>query len=159
MTDGSSPSPAEIPTSGRVLAVDLGEVRIGLAVSDALQTIGSPAETLDVERDAPVDDVAVLLAEEVDAREVVGVVVGYPKTLEGREGAAARRARLLAEALQRRTGVPVDLWDERFTTTEAERAMIDGGVRRRDRRKSIDTVAASLILRGWLEARRLRSRS
>ena len=145
----------DLPASGRLLAIDLGEVRIGLALSDPTQTIASPAETLQVPRnqDGPALDG---LVGAVGRHEVVGLVVGEPRQLDGTEGAPAQRARWFAERLRERTGLPVALWDERFTTTEAERAMIAGDVSREDRRESIDGVAASLFLQSVLEAQRRR---
>ncbi len=103
-----------------------------------------------------VDGVVSRLAEAVANVEPVGVVVGLPRRLDAREGAPARRAREIADALRERTGLPVALWDERFTTVEAERVMLAQDAKRRERRASIDRVAATLILQGYLEARRLR---
>lgn len=144
-----------MPRRGRILAVDLGDVRLGLAMSDPDQVVASPLDTLPVgdadDVDAIVDDVAAV----ADDHGVVALVVGYPRSLSGREGAAARRARLVAERLHDTTGLPVRLWDERFTTTEAERVMLAQDASRRERRQSIDRVAAGIILQGVLEAQRL----
>lgn len=145
----------ELPDSGRLLAIDLGEVRIGLALSDPTQTIASPAETLEVPRnqDGPALDG---LVNAVARHEVVGLVVGEPRQLDGSEGAPAQRARWFAERLRERTGLPVALWDERFTTTEAERVMIAQDASRAERKRSIDGVAASLVLQAVLESQRRR---
>lgn len=143
---------AALPTTGRLLGVDLGDVRVGLAVTDAGQLVATPMETRDAHDD--VDDQAADLAEAVADREVAAVVVGYPRTLAGREGPAAARARRVATALAERTQLPVVLWDERFTTVEAERVMLDQDASRRERRANIDRVAATLILQGVVEARR-----
>ncbi len=144
----------DIPETGRVLAVDLGEVRVGLALSDASQTVGAPHETLSVSRGAGDEEICAAVAEVAGDVAAVGIVVGLPRDLSGRDGPAAQRARRIAERLAVAAGVPVALWDERFTTTEAERVMIEQGTRRRKRRQSIDRVAASLILQGFLESRR-----
>ena len=143
----------DLPTTGRLLAIDLGEVRVGLALSDPGQVLASPAETLEVPRnqDGPALDA---LVGAVERHEAAGLVVGMPKRLDGREGAAARRARWFAERLEQRTGLPVVLWDERFTTTEAERVMLDQDASRAERRSSIDRVAAAVLLQGVLESRR-----
>jgi putative Holliday junction resolvase len=145
----------QLPTEGRLLAIDLGEVRIGIALSDPGQVVASPAETLHVPRDqdAPAIDA---LVDAVARHEAAGVVVGYPRRLDGREGAAAQRARRFADALGERTGLPVALWDERFTTVEAERVLLQGDVSRADRKETIDRVAASVILQSVLEAQRSR---
>lgn len=140
-----------LPERGRLLAVDLGDVRVGLAVSDPAQVVASPAETLPAEDG---DAMVGALADAATRHEAAGVVVGYPRTLSGREGRAARRAREVADGLRGRTGLPVALWDERFTTTEAERVMLAQDASRRERRGAIDRVAASLILQTVLEARR-----
>lgn len=154
--DDTSPAPSdELPTSGRLVAFDLGEVRIGIALSDPGQVVASPAETLHVPRgdDAPALDA---LADATVRHDAAGVVVGYPRRLDGREGSAAARARRFAEQLRGRTGLPVVLWDERFTTVEAERALIQGDVSRADRKDTIDRVAASVLLQSVLEAQRAR---
>jgi putative holliday junction resolvase len=144
---------SDLPTTGRLLAIDLGEVRVGLALSDPGQVVASPAETLEVPRGqgGPALDALVSAAER---HEAVGLIVGQPKLLDGREGDAAKRARWFAERLKARTGLPVVLWDERFSTTEAERVMLEQDASRAERRSSIDRVAAAVLLQGVLESRR-----
>jgi putative holliday junction resolvase len=142
-----------LPETGRLLGIDLGEVRIGLALSDPGQVVASPAETLHVPRDA--DDPAIAaLADAAVRHDAAGLVVGYPRTLEGREGRAAGRARRFADALRQRTGLPVLLWDERFTTVEAERVLLEADLSRADRKDTIDRIAASVLLQAVLEAQR-----
>lgn len=141
-----------LPDRGRLLGVDLGEVRIGLAVSDPDQTVATPAETLPVQAPADLPRIARDLLTAARRLEAVGVVVGLPRTLQGREEEPARRARGVARELERE--LPVELWDERFSTAEADRAMRAGGADGRERRGAVDRVAASLILRGYLQARR-----
>ena len=146
-----------LPLSGRLLAIDLGEVRIGIAVSDPGQVVASPAETLHVPRgeDAPALDA---LVDVIARHEAAGVVIGNPRRLDGREGSASNRARRFAQVLHERAGVPVTLWDERFTTVEAERVLIDGDMSRARRKTTIDRVAASVLLQGVLEAQRSKGR-
>jgi len=86
-------------------------------------------------------------------REVARIVVGLPLHMDGRAGTGARAARDFADALSRAAGVPVDTLDERLTTVEAERILREGGARRRTRRKAVDSLAASLILRTYLDRR------
>ena len=137
-------------TSRRILALDLGDVRIGLALSDPLGITAQPQPPL--ERTGPRRDLA-RLAELVREHEVSTVVIGLPLLLSGRDGARASEARDYAERLRRRlTAVRVELWDERLTSRQAERELIAGGLRRRKRRKVIDGVAAALILQGYLDA-------
>lgn len=143
---------AALPAAGRLLGVDLGDVRIGVAITDPGQLVATPVETRDAIADA--DGQARDLADVVVAREAAAVVIGYPRTLRGREGPAAARARRVATCLADLTARPVVLWDERFTTVEAERVMLEQDASRRDRRANIDRVAATLILQGVVEARR-----
>ncbi len=126
-------------------------MRIGLATCDTMQMVATPLETLPT----AADDAAVAsdLAATVEREGMVAAVVGYPRTLEGREGRAAARARRIATALQDEAGCPVILWDERFTTVEAERIMLEQDASRRERRQHIDRVAATLILQTVLDAR------
>ena len=152
-----------LPTAGRLVALDLGRVRVGVAVSDAAQVVASPSDTVAV---ADLDtgeamDVPVLAARLADVAlglGAAGVVVGAPLDLDGREGAAAREARAVADALRERTGLPVRLVDERFTTTQAERVLLEADVSRAGRRKVVDRVAASVLLQGVLAAQDVRRR-
>ncbi|MEX0953073.1 MAG: Holliday junction resolvase RuvX [Nitriliruptoraceae bacterium] len=151
-----TPSTAdELPLSGRLVGFDLGEVRVGVAVTDPSQIIASPAETIDVPRGAagPLVDA---LVEACRRHEAAGVVVGHPRRLDGREGDAARRAREVAGTLATRTGLTVALWDERFTTVEAERVLLDADLSRAQRRETVDGVAASVLLQAVVEAQRRR---
>jgi putative holliday junction resolvase len=145
----------ELPLTGRLLAIDLGEVRVGLALSDPGQVLASPAETLQVPRDAngPTLDALVNASTRHDA---AGLVIGLPRKLDGREDDAARRARWFADQLRERTGLPVVLQDERFTTVEAERVLLDADVSRDGRKATVDKVAASVLLQGVLETQRRR---
>jgi len=146
----------ELPLSGRLLAVDPGDVRIGLAVSDPDQVLAQPAEVLAVDDPRDLDGIAADVAAAAEERAVVGIVIGWPRDMDGRETAPASRARRLADAVREASGLPVALWDERLTTVEAERLMIAGDASRARRKERIDTVAAGLILRGVLDAHRVR---
>lgn len=142
-----------LPPRGRLISIDLGEVRVGIAVSDPGQVVASPAETLHVPRN---EDGALVdaLIDAAGRHEAVGIVVGHPRQLDGSDGAPAARARRIADRLRERSGLAVVLWDERFTTVEAERVLLDADVSRADRKDTIDRVAASVLLQGVLEARR-----
>jgi putative holliday junction resolvase len=140
--------------SGRVLALDVGSRRLGVAVSDPTGTVALPLVTLP--RRDPAADAAALarLAEEYQA---ATLVVGLPRTLSGGEGPAAKAVRAYVETLGTHLpGLRVELVDERLSTVAAERAMIEGGVRRAGRRAAVDQVAASLFLQVWLDATRER---
>lgn len=147
----------ELPITGRLVAFDLGRVRVGVAVSDPGQIVASPSDTVDVadlnlgDR-MDVDALADRLADVARVSEAAGVVVGAPLDLEGREGEAAREARAVADALRVASGLPVRLVDERFTTTEAERTLLEADVSRAGRRRVVDRVAAGVLLQGVLAA-------
>lgn len=135
-----------------MLGVDLGERRIGLALSDPSGTLASPLRTIEVTGDPDRDRLAVLTAAREAEAQVI--VVGLPRSLSGREGPAARRARVEASALAEVAGeIKVELHDERFTTREADRALADAGKRRRERRAHVDAAAAAIILQSYLDAK------
>lgn len=138
----------------RVLGLDLGSKRIGVAVSDRSGTIATPLTVLTRGRSRREDHerIAALVREE----EAECVVVGLPHSLSGRDGPAARAARAEITALASVVGVPVETYDERFTTVTANRALAEGGVRGAARRSVVDKVAAAVILQSWLDARRAR---
>ena len=135
---------------GRVLALDLGDVRIGLALSDELGITAQPAGCL--ARSGGRSDLKAIRVL-VEEHGVSRIVVGLPLLLSGEEGTRAQGARETADRLRRTLpGIAVELWDERLTTAEAERVMIADGVRRKRRRETIDAMAAVLILQSWLGA-------
>jgi putative holliday junction resolvase len=135
----------------RVLGIDVGTVRVGLAVSDETYTLATPLATI------PNDSRTMWarIAREMEDRDVDRVVIGLPRRLDGGEGDASHHARQFAAGLALRTATPIELWDERFTTTIAERSLIESGVRRKRRREVIDAVAAAVLLQSWLDARRI----
>lgn len=129
----------------RVLAVDPGTVRVGLAISDPL---GISARPLDVVEAAEAVDRIARLCSEMDVDEII---VGLPVTEAGEEGEPARRARNLAAQLEARTGLAVTTVDERYTTRMAEKMMAEAGADSRSRRGNVDKVAAAVLLRGYLD--------
>jgi putative Holliday junction resolvase len=134
----------------RILALDVGEKRIGLAVSDPL---GITAQGLGVlARTDPETDLARLLDLAREWR-VQEIVLGLPRHMDGRPGQAVPAILELARRLQEALGVKVATWDERLTTAEAERVLLQADVSRRRRRQVVDQLAAVLILQGYLEAR------
>lgn len=149
---------AALPLSGRLIAIDLGEVRIGIALSDPTQTIASPLETIQVPRDQDGPTLEALV-DAVARHEADGIVVGDPKRLDGRQGRAGARAQRFAAGLADRTGLPTVLWDERFTSVEAERVLLDGDVSRAGRKHVVDQLAASVLLQAVLERQRHRRAS
>lgn len=140
----------------RALGIDLGGRRVGVAVSDARGTVASPLEVVERSGDETVDHRR--LAELVDEFEVEVVVVGLPLSLDGGEGPAAIAARAEVERLADHLTVPVETYDERFTTVTAERQLREAGVTGPARRQVVDKVAAAVLLQAWLDARAARDR-
>jgi putative Holliday junction resolvase len=137
------------PRTGCVLGIDYGSRRIGLAISDPDGVFAFPAGWL--ERRGGGQDLAAL-REIVETRGVVQIVVGLPIHMDGREGPEARAARTFAASLGRETGRSVDLFDERWTSRAAERALRETRGTR-PARGEVDAAAATLLLRTWLERR------
>ncbi len=141
-----------LPTAGRLLALDWGEIRIGLALSDESQTLASPLQTLTrrAGKRFPMPRFLVLVAEHGP----VGLVVGLPLAPSGGESDASRAARELAGAVAARTGLPMELWDERLSTARALAAIREQGGSARGRKGEVDALAAAVLLQHFLDARR-----
>lgn len=145
-----------LPTTGRLLAVDWGEIRIGLAISDESQTLATPLDTL-VRRAGkrfPMPRFLELTA----LHQPVGLVVGLPLSADGTEGPAAAAAREMSAALTRRTRLPLELWDERMSTARALGAVREQGGSTRGRKGEVDALAAAVLLQHFLDARRNRAK-
>ena len=134
----------------RILAVDLGLTRTGLAVSDELEMLASPLKTL-TQKDFSVllEEIATIAAQERAAE----FVVGLPRNMDGSFGESAQRAQRFAEDLRQKTGLPVTLWDERLTTKSAIGVLNETNVRGKKRKNVVDTVAAVIILEDYLRSR------
>jgi putative holliday junction resolvase len=141
-----------LPSTGRLLAVDWGEIRIGLALSDESQVLASPLDTL-VRRAGKRLPMARLL-ELTTEWEPVGVVVGLPLSGEGAEEKSAAAAREMADTIGRRTGLPLEMWDERMSTARALGAIREQGGSTRGRKGDVDALAAAVLLQHFLDARR-----
>ena len=135
----------------RILAIDPGSKRVGLALSDPTATIAQALATVPAE---PARTLATRLAQIARSSEAARIVVGLPRRLDGSHGPEAKAAQSLADAIRKESGLPVELVDERLTTVAAERSLIAGGVRRDKRRLSVDRVAATLMLQAHLDRRR-----
>jgi putative Holliday junction resolvase len=133
------------------MGLDVGDKRIGVALSDESGLIASPRETL--ERKGNRKDIAHLL-ELARREEVAEILVGMPWKLDGSAGFQAEKVSRFVEALRAATDIPVTAWDERLSTASAERAMIEADASRAVRRGAVDRVAAALILQSYLDARR-----
>lgn len=136
-------------TLGRIMGLDYGTRRIGVAVSDALHITAQPHDVLDALSPTLEADIQGIVAES----EISDIVVGLPTSLSGNEGPSADGARELAARCAAATGLPVHFSDERFTTKTATEVLIAGKVRRADRKKVVDKVAAAVMLQQWLDTR------
>lgn len=135
---------------GRIMGVDVGRVRIGVAVSDESGLIACPLETVRRTSDRrAVAELCRLAAEQ----EITTIVVGLPLSMDGGEQDSSGDARRMADRLRSRSGLSVQVWDERMTSVQAERALLEGGMRRGKRRQVIDRVAAAVMLQSYLDSR------
>jgi putative pre-16S rRNA nuclease len=145
--------PSNRSTPGRLLAVDWGERRIGLALSDETQTLSQPLATL--KRRAGKRFPMAQLLDLVKRHDVTGIIVGLPLDESGAEGDAAHAARALADDIKRRLGdMEVTMWDERMTTARVLAAVREMGGSTRGRKADLDAMAAALLLQHYLDARR-----
>jgi putative Holliday junction resolvase len=135
--------------TGRIAGLDVGEKRIGVAVSDGLGITAQPLGV--IERSGTQSDITKLLAL-LSGYDVTRIVAGLPLEMSGREGSQVGRVRVFCDALAARAGIDDVYQDERMTTLESERILVESGVRRGKRRKVIDKMAAALILQAYLDA-------
>jgi putative pre-16S rRNA nuclease len=135
----------------RILAIDPGSKRVGLALSDPTATIAQALATLPAE---PAGTLPSRIAQVARTSEAARIVVGLPRRLDGSHGPEAKAAQVLADAIRKESGLPVEMVDERLTSVAAERSLIAGGVRREKRRLTVDRVAATLMLQAHLDRRR-----
>lgn len=135
----------------RIMGIDLGTKNIGVAVSDETATIAQARCVVRRKSDAHAASEIKRLAGEEG---VSGIVVGLPLNMDGTSGERAEDAGRFAEMLKAETGLPVELWDERLSTVEAENIMLDADLSRSKRKKNIDRLAAQIILQGYLDMRK-----
>ena len=131
----------------RVMAIDYGDQRIGIAVSDAMRMLCGDAFTL---QEWNMERAASRIAEEVSSRGVDTLVLGLPKNMDGSEGPRAEKSREFAALLKEVTGIEPVLWDERRSSIEAHAILHANGRKMKDHRKNVDAVAATLMLEGYL---------
>lgn len=136
----------------RIIAFDIGDKRIGVAASDPFNTFALPGTTYFRTKSAEAD--AENLAKLVREKDAGLIVCGMPVNFDGSESIQTEKTRRFVEILRTKTDVPIVFEDERFTTMEAERVLIAGGVRRENRKQSIDSIAASYILEGYLNKKK-----
>jgi putative Holliday junction resolvase len=136
----------------RVIGIDLGSKRIGVAVSDFTGSVASPLTVVHRGKSKRADHDAI--ARIVREEEAEAIVVGLPLNMDGSRGSAAKAAVAEAEQISTVAGVPTHLHDERLTTVTAERALKEANMRAEDRRNVVDKVAAAVLLQSWLDARK-----
>lgn len=138
----------------KILGIDYGDARTGLSVSDATGLLaGSPTVIHEWNAEKLIDK----LVEFIQSNHIEEIVLGYPKNMDGSVGARAEKCAALADTLRERTGVPVVLWDERRTTVAAHAILHESGKKAKKHRQTVDAVAASLILQGYLDFKRMSS--
>jgi putative Holliday junction resolvase len=134
----------------RILALDHGTKRVGLALSDETATIAQPLEFLAAE---PMDQFLARLKAIIDDRNVEEILIGLPRNMNGTYGPAAEKAQELATRLRAEFSIPVKMWDERLTSTQANRYLIEAGMRRDKRKTKVDQTAAAILLQSYLDSR------
>lgn len=135
----------------RLMGLDYGTKTVGVAVSDPLGLTAQAIETIDRKEENKLRKTCARIEELIARYEVGTIVLGFPKHMNNDIGERAQKALEFKDMLQRRTGLEVVMWDERLTTVEAERTLIESGVRRENRKKHIDQIAAVFILQGYLD--------
>ncbi|HWF18409.1 MAG TPA: Holliday junction resolvase RuvX [Verrucomicrobiae bacterium] len=133
----------------RTLAIDHGTVRIGLALSDELGIIAQPLEFVLAE---PLDKFLARLKEIIQQKEVGLLLVGMPRNMDGSYGPAAAKVKEFVEMLKAAVAVPVKMWDERLTSAQANRLLIEADVRRDQRKQKVDKMAAAILLQSYLDS-------
>lgn len=139
---------AALPRMGALIGLDLGTKTIGVAVSDGFQTVATPLETV---RRKKFGIDAARLGELIRERDILGVVLGLPRNMDGSEGPRCQSTRAFARNLSQLITLPIGFWDERLSTVAAERALLEADTTRKRRAEVIDHVAASYILQGMLD--------
>ncbi len=136
----------------RIMGLDFGTKTVGVAISDPLMVTAQPVETITRKSANKLRQTLARIEELIVENCVELIVLGYPKNMNNTVGERAQACEAFKEDLERRTALPVILWDERMTTVESERILMAGGVRRENRKAVIDQMAAALILQSYMDA-------
>ena len=139
----------------RIMGLDFGSKTVGVAVSDSLLITAQGVEIIRRKEENKLRRTLARIEELILEYQVEEIVLGYPKNMNATEGERARPTEEFRDKLERRTGVPVAMWDERLTTVAADKAMIEMGIRRENRKEYVDMIAAQLILQGYLDCRKM----
>ena len=137
----------------RIMGLDFGSKTVGVAISDPLLITAQGIEIVRRKEENKLRQTLARIEELIVEYEVEEIVLGMPKNMNATEGVRVELTNEFKEKLERRTGLPVATWDERLTTVAADKAMIEAGIRREERKEHVDKIAAVLILQGYLECR------
>lgn len=135
----------------RIMGLDYGSKTVGVAVSDALQITAQGLEIVRRKQENKLRQTLARIEELIVEYEVEKIVLGFPKNMNDTVGERGEKSLEFKEMLERRTGLPVVMWDERLTTVSADKAMMEAGIRRENRKEYVDSIAAALILQGYLD--------
>ena len=138
----------------RIMGLDFGSKTVGVAVSDSLLITAQGLEIIRREREDKLRRTLARIEELILEYEAEEIVLGLPKNMNATAGVRAELTEEFREKLERRTGLPVVMWDERLTTVAADKAMMEAGIRRENRKEYVDEIAAVLILQGFLDMRK-----
>ena len=136
----------------RIMGLDFGSKTVGVAVCDPLGITAQTVETITRASENKMRQTLARIEQLIGEFEIECIVLGYPKNMNNTVGERGEKTGVFKAALERRTGLEVILWDERLTTVAAERVLIESGVRRENRKKSVDQIAAAMILQGYLDS-------
>ena len=136
----------------RIMGLDYGSKTVGVAISDPLKITAQGIETIQRKEENKLRKTLARIEELAKEYEVEKIVLGFPKNMNNTIGDRAEKSLELKAMLERRTGLPIVMWDERLTTVEAERTLIESNVRRENRKKYVDKIAAVFILQGYLDS-------
>lgn len=137
----------------RIMGLDFGSKTVGVAVSDSLLLTAQGVEIIRRKEENKLRQTLARIEELITEYEVEEIVLGLPKNMNATEGIRVELTNEFKEKLERRTGLPVVMWDERLTTVAADKIMMEAGVRRENRKEYVDKIAATLILQGYLDRR------
>ncbi|MDE6167750.1 MAG: Holliday junction resolvase RuvX [Acetatifactor sp.] len=139
----------------RIMGLDFGSKTVGVAVSDSLLITAQGVEIIRRKEENKLRRTLARIEELILEYQVEEIVLGFPKNMNATEGERVRLTEEFRDKLERRTGIPVAMWDERLTTVAADKAMMEMGIRRENRREYVDMIAAQLILQGYLDHRKM----
>ena len=143
----------------RIMGLDFGSKTVGVAISDSLLITAQGIEIIRRKEENKLRKTCARIEELIEEYEVDEIVLGYPKNMNDTLGERIERTEEFKEMLERRTGLEIHLWDERLTTVAADKAMIEAGLRREERKEHVDKVAAVFILQGYLDYRAMQKKT